>query len=109
VPVPFGETAVIDVAEFTVKLLALAEPNLTAVAPVKPVPVMVTLVPPLGGPRLGSTLLTVGAYTNCSRPGGLVAPAAVTVTSTLPAPAGVTAVMEVAEFTVKLAALFDPN
>jgi hypothetical protein len=49
VPFPFGETAVIDVAEFTVKLLALVEPNLTAVAPKRPVPVIVTVVPPLGG------------------------------------------------------------
>jgi hypothetical protein len=58
-PIPFGETAVIDVAEFTVTL-ALAAPNLTAVAPVKPVPVIVTVVPPLGEPWFGSTFVTVG-------------------------------------------------
>src|SRR5262249_3137507 len=56
-----GETAVIEVAEFTVKLLALVKPKRTDVAPVKPVPVMVTVVPPLGGPWLGSTFVTVGA------------------------------------------------
>jgi hypothetical protein len=50
VPFPFGETAVIDVAEFTVKLLALIAPKLTAVAPVRPVPVIVTVVPSLGAP-----------------------------------------------------------
>ena len=39
-------TAVICVAELTTKLAALVLPNCTAVAPVKPVPVMTTLVPP---------------------------------------------------------------
>jgi hypothetical protein len=63
VPFPFGETAVIDVAEFTVKLLAFVEPNLAAVASMKPVPVMVTVVLPLGEPWLGSTLVTVGSAT----------------------------------------------
>jgi hypothetical protein len=41
---------VIEVPEFTVKLAALFEPNLTAVAPVKAVPVTVTDVPPPGVP-----------------------------------------------------------
>jgi hypothetical protein len=58
VPFPFGETAVIDVAEFTVKLFAPVEPNMTASAPVRSVPVIVTVVPPPGEPWLGSTLLT---------------------------------------------------
>jgi hypothetical protein len=58
-PDPAGETAVIDVAELTVKLVALVEPNLTAVAPLNPVPVIVTEVPPPAGPLLGSTLVTV--------------------------------------------------
>jgi hypothetical protein len=57
---PSGETAVIEVAEFTVKLFALVEPNMTAVAPAKPVPVIVALVPPPGEPWLGVTLETVG-------------------------------------------------
>ena len=60
VPPYLGETAVIDVAESTVKLLALVVPKLTAVAPVKPVPVMITVLPPAGEPRLGSSLVTVG-------------------------------------------------
>jgi hypothetical protein len=46
VPVPAGETAVIELAELTVKLVALVAPNLTAFAPVKPVPLTVTVVPP---------------------------------------------------------------
>jgi hypothetical protein len=50
VPVPAGETAVIDVADVTVKLFALVAPNLTAVVPVKPLPVIVTDVPPPGVP-----------------------------------------------------------
>ena len=45
-PCPGGETAVIEVAEFTVKLVATAVPNLTAEASVKFVPVIVTEVPP---------------------------------------------------------------
>ncbi len=47
-PVPSGETAVTEVAEWTTKLVASVVPNLTAVAPVKPVTVMDTEVPPLG-------------------------------------------------------------
>ena len=45
-PVPAAVTAVIWVAELTTKLAAAVPPNCTAVAPVKPVPVMTTLVPP---------------------------------------------------------------
>jgi len=59
-PLAFGETAVIDAGEFAVKLAALVEPNLTVVVPLKPVPVMFTVVPPLGEPWFGSTLVTVG-------------------------------------------------
>jgi hypothetical protein len=63
VPVPAGETAVIELAELTVKLVALVAPNLTAVAPVKPLPLTVTVVPPACGPALGLTPLTVGGGT----------------------------------------------
>ncbi len=48
------------VALLTVKEPAALLPNLTAVAPEKLVPVMVTLVPPDGGPVFGLTLVTVG-------------------------------------------------
>jgi hypothetical protein len=63
VPAPAGEVAVIWVAPLTVKELAAVLPNLTAVAPEKLVPAMVTLVPPVGGPVFGVTLVTVGAPT----------------------------------------------
>ena len=63
VPVPAGEVAVIWVAELTVKLVAGVAPNATAVAPVKPVPVMVTDVPPADGPDAGEIDVTVGAAT----------------------------------------------
>jgi hypothetical protein len=44
----------------TVKLAGVL-PNATAVAPVKPIPVIVTLVPPVCGPEDGEMALTVGA------------------------------------------------
>jgi len=77
VPIPAGEVAVIWVALLTVKEAAALPPKLTAVAPEKLVPVMVTLVPPDVGPVFGLTLLMA-----------LVPPAVVTVTSTIPTPAG---------------------
>ena len=49
------------VAEITVKLVAAVAPNLTAVAPFRFVPVMVTCVPPAAGPEVGLTAVTVGA------------------------------------------------
>ena len=55
VPVPAGEVAVIWVAELTVKPVAAVAPNFTAVAPVKLVPVMSTLVPPAVGPDVGES------------------------------------------------------
>lgn len=61
VPAPGGEVAVIDVAELTVKLVALLAPNFTAVAPVNPVPVTATEVVPIADPELGEIELTVGA------------------------------------------------
>ena len=63
VPVPAGEVAVIVVAETTVKPVAAVAPNVTAVAPVKLVPVMVTVVPPPPGPEVGEIDVTVGAGT----------------------------------------------
>jgi hypothetical protein len=59
-PVPAGDVAVIDVAELNVKLAAVA-PKVTAVTPVKLVPVMVTDVPPAVGPAVGEIEVTVGA------------------------------------------------
>ncbi len=62
-PVPAGDVAVIDVAELTVKPVALVAPNLTAVAPVKLVPVIVTVVPPPAGPDVGEIEVTAGGAT----------------------------------------------
>src|SRR5437879_2032054 len=61
VPVPAGDVAVIELAEFTLKLAALAEPNLTLETSLKLVPVIVTAVPPAEGPLLGLTPTTDGA------------------------------------------------
>ena len=61
VPEKAGLTAVIEVGELTVKLIAGTPPNATAVAPVKLVPVIVTLVPPAAGPDVGLMPVTVGA------------------------------------------------
>ena len=55
--------AVICVAELTVTLVAAIVPKSTAVAPVKPVPVIVTDVPPLVGPAAGLMPVTAGAAT----------------------------------------------
>src|SRR2546422_8391148 len=55
---PLGTVAEIEVAEFTVKL-ALAPLNVTAVAPVKAVPLIVTVFPTC--PLVGEKLVNVGA------------------------------------------------
>jgi hypothetical protein len=55
-----GDTAVISVEDATVKLVAATEPKTTLVAPVKLVPVMVTVVPPAGGPEVGEREVIVG-------------------------------------------------
>ncbi len=55
-----AEVAEIWVGEMTVKLEAAVEPKLTALAPVKPVPLMLTGVPPAGGPATGLTVATDG-------------------------------------------------
>src|SRR5262249_61461620 len=55
-----GDVAVIEVAELTVKPRAAIVPNRTAVAPLRWVPVMVTLVPPVTGPEVTLSPVTVG-------------------------------------------------
>ncbi len=99
-----------------VKLVAGEDPNWTAVAPVKSVPVRVTDVPPATGPLAGSIPVTTGRtdaarYVNWSAADIVLVPAGVvTVISTVPAePAGETAVIWISESTVKLAAAEDPN
>jgi hypothetical protein len=50
-------------AAWLVQLMPACGPIVTPVAPVNPVPVMVTLVPPAVGPLLGLIDVTVGAGT----------------------------------------------
>ena len=59
VPVPAGAVAVMVVESLTVKLAAPV-PNFTPVAPIKPVPVIVTRAVPVLTPEVGLTALTVG-------------------------------------------------
>ena len=60
VPLPAGLVAMISVSLTMLKLLTDACPNDTLVAVLKPVPVIVTLVPPLPGPLVGLIPVTVG-------------------------------------------------
>ena len=77
------------------------EPKSTAVAPVKLVPLTVTVLPPAAGPLFGLTPVTVGAGLKVNESAGELAAevplGVVTVTSTVPVPAG--------EVTVRLAAV----
>ena len=57
IPEPAGGVAVIWVAESTINVVAGLAPNVTAVAPLKLVPVIVTVIPPSAGL---TTLDTVG-------------------------------------------------
>ena len=61
--VPAGVVTVMLVELTTTRLVAAVPPMVTAVAPVKSVPVMVMLVPPATGPLVGEILVTVGAAT----------------------------------------------
>jgi len=56
-----GVVAVIDVLLTTFTAVAAVPPTLTVAPARKPVPVMVTPVPPLAGPEFGVIALTVGA------------------------------------------------
>src|SRR5260370_3807444 len=99
-----GEVVVMLVSLTTVKVSAVVSPKLTTPAPVKPVPVIVTTVPPASGPAAGVTAVTTGSgKVYVKRSADLVAevpPAVVTVTSTGPAaPAGAVAGILVALFT----------
>ena len=60
VPALAGLATVICVPESAVTF-AVARPKLTRVAPERPVPVMVTLVPPAGDPLAGDTPVTAGS------------------------------------------------
>ncbi len=60
-PVPAGDSAVIDVSLLIVNVVAGVPPKKTDVAPVKPVPVMFTDVPPVSDPKVGDKLVIAGA------------------------------------------------
>ena len=60
-PFPTGETAVMDLFEFILKLVAGVEPNLTAVTFLKLLPAKLTDVPPASGPVLGDRWARSGA------------------------------------------------
>jgi hypothetical protein len=58
---PAGEVAAQVVVDAQVTAVAAVAPNATVVEPTtNPVPVIVTLVPPAGGPATGLMALTVG-------------------------------------------------
>jgi len=110
-----GEVAVMEVAEFTTTPVAAFVPNTTVALLRKLVPVIVTDVPPVVGPVLGLTEETAGVTAlKVNRSEGLVGdvpPEVVTVTSTVPVVvlAGDVAVIDVAEFSVTVAAACAPN
>ena len=87
---PEGLVTVMDESLLTVGVAAF-DPKLTAVAWVKPVPVIVTVVPPATGPFDGLTFVTVGMGRNANLSDedvGLVPISVVTVTSTVAAASG---------------------
>ena len=90
-----GDVAVIELA-LSVLMVAVTPPKLTAVAPFKFVPPIVTVAPPAILPTAGDTEVTVGTamyvYWSAALV-GLVPSVVVTVTSTVPLPAGAVAVI----------------
>src|SRR5258706_10147105 len=100
---PAGTVAVIEVAELTVKV-APTPLTVTALAPVKLVPVIVTLVPT--GPLVGAKLVMVGGLAVTVKALLLVAgpPGVVTLVGPVVALVGTVAAIDVAEVTVKVAA-----
>lgn len=103
-----GTTAVIEVALTTEKLLAAVPLNLTAVAPVKLVPVIVTVAPT--PPLVGEKLVIVGAA-NTVKLDELVTvpPGVVTLMVPVVVPVATTAVIVVVPDTVKLLAAVPLN
>ena len=59
--VPAGVVAVMLVEVTTTTFVAATPPMVTAVAPVKSIPVMVMVVPPAVEPLVGEILVTLGA------------------------------------------------
>ena len=97
---PGGTVAEIEVAEVSVTVAAAIPLKVTPVAPVRFVPVMVTLTPTI--PDAGVKLVIVGGRINVKLPVlPALPPGVVTLTLPVAAPAGTVAVREVAETTVK--------
>src|SRR5439155_364172 len=105
---PLGTVAWMAVGEVTEKLTALVPLNVTAVVPVKAVPLIVTVLPT--APLVGVKLVSVGAGITVKAV-ALVAvpPGVVTLIWPLVAPLGTVAAIEVEEVTVKLTALVPLN
>ena len=61
--VPAGVLAVTEVLDTTTIFVASMPPTVTLVAPVKLVPAIVMVVPPVVGPEVGLTLPMVGSGT----------------------------------------------
>ena len=103
----------IDVASTTTTFVASRAPNVTVAPLWKPLPVIVTRVPPEVGPVAGEMFVIVGAgsvYVNDCVSVAVVASEFVTVTSALPAAwAGAVAVIDVALATVTFVAETPPN
>ena len=110
---PAGAVTVIDVAEFTVNDVARVDPNSTVLALVIPVPRTTTDVPPVSGPAVSVTEVTMGrtTYVNLSAAEvGDVPPGVVTVMFTVPTePAGEATVICVPDTTVTVVPAFAPN
>src|SRR5437016_43177 len=108
-----GAVAWIWSAAITEKLVAGTSPNDTAVAPRKPLPEIVTDVPPSRAPEAGLRPLTTGGATYVNSSAGEIAdvpPTVVTVTSTVPAPcAGAVALIWLSLTTVNEIAAALPN
>src|SRR5690606_3366205 len=102
VPGPAGVTALMTPSLSTVKLVAATPPNVTAVAAVKQLPLIVTVVPPVVGPVPGTTPVTVVAGRNRNGSGADAPAGCRTRTSAGPtSPAGVVTVIVVSSTTVK--------
>ena len=112
VPEPAGAVTVTDVAVLAVIAEAALAPKYTAEAPARSDPLMVTVLPPGDGPVDGERLETAGrrmkAYRSAA-PAALTPPVVVTVTSTIPVPAGAVAVTDVPVLTVIAEAALAPN
>ena len=103
---PEPATAVMLVADTTLKDVAAVPPKLTAVAPVKFVPVMITVAP---APTLvGVKLVRVGAATNV-KPGLVAVPPGVVIEILPLAPLATTAVILVADTTLNEVAVVPPK